>query len=206
MTKILLNIKNIYFRLAMIKLIEDIMAENENITYDFTYNIKNISAADIIITEMVAGEFSLCHDTLNNRGDAARIFIIHPQKGPIIKNPLPNCIKGSVFIYEKDLLINIKKIIAKALDVNSIKTTDESASCSLRRCLDCQCKSVTAIQLKILYATSIGLNTSDTAKKLSMNYKTVFSHKRNVMNKFNLANKQELQKFANLFARKRSES
>ena len=39
-----------------------------------------------------------------------------------------------------------------------------------------------------------------------MNYKTVFSHKRNVMNKFNLANKQELQKFANLFARKRSES
>jgi hypothetical protein len=41
----------------MMKLIEDIMAENENITYDFTYNIKNISAADIIITEMVRASF-----------------------------------------------------------------------------------------------------------------------------------------------------
>ena len=36
-----------------------------------------------------------------------------------------------------------------------------------------------------------------------MNYKTVFSHKRNVMTKFNLANKQELQKFANLFGKKK---
>ncbi|HAT1621997.1 TPA: hypothetical protein I8Y04_003723 [Raoultella planticola] len=203
MTKILLNIKNIYFRLAIIKLLDDLIIENENITYDFNYNIKNISAADIIFTEMVVGEFSLCHDTLNNRSDAARIFIIHSQKGPVIKSPLPNCIKGSVFIYEKDLPGNIKRTIAKALDHSSIKATDESASCSLRRCLDCQCNSVTAIQLKILYATSIGLNTADIAKKLSMNYKTVFSHKRNVMNKFNLANKYELQKFANLFERKK---
>ncbi|HAT1575863.1 TPA: helix-turn-helix transcriptional regulator [Raoultella ornithinolytica] len=203
MTKILLNIKNIYFRFAMMKLIEDLIVEHENITYDFNYNIKNISTADIIFTEMVVGEFSLCHDTLNNRSDAARIFIIHSQKGPVIKNPLPNCIKGSVFIYEKDLPGNIKKTMARALDISSIKTTNESASCSLRRCLDCQCNSVTAIQLKILYATSIGLNTSDIAKKLSMNYKTVFSHKRNVMTKFNLANKQELQKFANLFGQKK---
>ena len=161
------------------KLIEDLIIEHENITYDFNYNIKNISTADIIFTEMVVGEFSLCHDTLNNRSDAARIFIIHSQKGPVVKNPLPNCIKGSVFIYEKDLPGNIKKTMAKALDVS------------------------TAIQLKILYATSIGLNTSDIAKKLSMNYKTVFSHKRNVMTKFNLANKQELQKFANLFGQKK---
>ncbi len=59
MTRILLNIKNIYFRFAIMKLIEDLIIEHENITYDFNYNIKNISTADIIFTEMVVGEFSL---------------------------------------------------------------------------------------------------------------------------------------------------
>jgi hypothetical protein len=71
------------------KLIEDLIIEHENITYDFNYNIKNISTADIIFTEMVVGEFSLCHDTLNNRSDAARIFIIHSQKGPCGKKSTP---------------------------------------------------------------------------------------------------------------------
>ena len=55
MTRILLNIKNIYFRFAIMKLIEDLIIEHENITYDFNYNIKNISTADIIFTEMVVG-------------------------------------------------------------------------------------------------------------------------------------------------------
>lgn len=203
MTRILLNIKNFYFRLAIIQLIEDLPTENKNIVYDFNYNTKSISTADIIFTEMVAGEFSLCHDTLNNRGDAARIFIFHSQSGRITKNPLPNCIKGSVFIYEKDSLTNIKKTIEKALGFNNIKITYDPVPCRLRRCLNCSCKSVTAAQLKILYATSIGLNTSDIAKELNMNYKTVFSHKRNVMIKFSLTNKQELQKFACLLAKKK---
>jgi hypothetical protein len=104
-------------------------AENENITYDFNYYNKKYQRRRYHHYRNGGGRSFLCHDTLNNRSDAARIFIIHSQKGPIIKNPLPNCIKGSVFIYEKDLLINIKKTIAKALDViSSIKTTDESAS------------------------------------------------------------------------------
>lgn len=77
---VVLNLKNNYINLAIISLLNEIAADFENINFHFHYNLNKVDNADIIFTEMVAGEFFLCHEALNKKINKTTTFIFHSQK------------------------------------------------------------------------------------------------------------------------------
>lgn len=187
----------------MVNLLDEVKSEISNLSFRFYYDLKKIDNANIIFTEMVAGEFFLCHDILNKKHNETTVFIFHTQKDNFSKSSLPNCINNAIFIHKQDSIINMRNKILKNIKLSNIADIFESTSFKLQRCLNCQFKTVTSFQLKVLYATSMGLDTTGISEELDMNYKTVFSHKRNIMSKFNITNKHELHKFAILLRSKK---
>lgn len=206
MINILIHTHNSYLKIGLRHLIKDIFANMEGnyLCFHEQYSPQAAASADFIFTEMVVGEYFLCHDILNNQSNQATTFIFHPQKKEIPAGILPNCINSAVFLYSKDIIPRITKKIFQHLGRIPLTTgNDEFLLNKLRRCINCQCKSITPVQLKIIHATNAGLDNLDIAKALEMNYKTVFSHKQNIMIKFRISNKQEFNKFAHAFIKKK---
>lgn len=200
---VVLNLKNNYINLAIISLLNEIAADFENINFHFHYNLNKVDNADIIFTEMVAGEFFLCHEALNKKINKTTIFIFHSQKNNISKSALPNCINSSIFLDNQDDVISIKNKILKNIRLSKDKNMSEPKIDKIHKCLNCKFKTATSFQLKILYATSMGFDTTDISEELGINYKTIFSHKKNIMNKFHITNKHEFNEFANLLKKKK---
>ncbi|WP_323807486.1 helix-turn-helix transcriptional regulator [Klebsiella michiganensis] len=71
------------------------------------------------------------------------------------------------------------------------------------RCINCPCKSLTQAQSKVVYALSLGLNQLEIANKLNINYKTVYSHKENVMHDFKIESNTDLNKFLNVLEKRK---
>ncbi|WP_251268306.1 helix-turn-helix transcriptional regulator, partial [Enterobacter hormaechei] len=71
------------------------------------------------------------------------------------------------------------------------------------RCINCPCKSLTQAQSKVVHALSLGLNQLEIANKLNINYKTVYSHKKNVMHDFKIESNTDLNKFLNVLEKRK---
>ncbi|WP_201285663.1 response regulator transcription factor, partial [Klebsiella pneumoniae] len=65
-----------------------------------------------------------------------------------------------------------------------------------RRCLKCPRLTLTKSQLYIIDAIKTGMNNQQIAQELGISHKTVFSHKINIMKKFQIDTKQELARFS----------
>lgn len=195
---VILNTTDCFLGFAIANLLSEIAPDNKDITFDYTNDLNEAGNATIIFTEMVAGEFSLCHNLINRKHDETKVFIFYSQEEQLIKKTLPNCISDATFIHKQDSIESIKNTLKKRLTFRNIEYIFEPISYKLRRCFNCNFKVATHTQLKILRSTAIGLNTTDISKVLSLNYSTVLSHKTNIMDKFNLSNRHELQTFARL--------
>ncbi|MGQ8502459.1 helix-turn-helix transcriptional regulator, partial [Klebsiella pneumoniae] len=67
-----------------------------------------------------------------------------------------------------------------------------------RRCVKCPRLTLTKSQLYIINAIRTGMNNQQIAQKLGISHKTIFSHKTNIMKKFQIATKQELTRFSSV--------
>ncbi|EMG3209630.1 helix-turn-helix transcriptional regulator, partial [Klebsiella pneumoniae] len=67
-----------------------------------------------------------------------------------------------------------------------------------RRCVKCPRLTLTKSQLYIIDAIRTGMNNQQIAQKLGISHKTIFSHKINIMKKFQIATKQELTRFSSV--------
>ncbi|MFK5315014.1 helix-turn-helix transcriptional regulator, partial [Klebsiella pneumoniae] len=72
----------------------------------------------------------------------------------------------------------------------------------LRRCINCACRSVSDAQTKVIYAFSIGLSPHEVAAALNISPKTIHSHKKNIMSKFNLNSRQQFNNLVQLLAKR----
>ncbi|EPJ5935786.1 TPA: helix-turn-helix transcriptional regulator, partial [Klebsiella pneumoniae] len=110
---------------------------------------------------------------------------------------LPLCLRDATFISMNSDLRRVKNQIAKRL------TESTTSSCGglekdSRRCVKCPRLTLTKSQLYIIDAIRTGMNNQQIAQELGISHKTVFSHKINIMKKFQIATKQELTRFSSV--------
>lgn len=95
----------------------------------------------------------------------------------------------------------LKDEIANAIERPLLPRQDPPFN-RLRRCINCACRSVSDAQTKVIYAFSIGLSPHEVAAALNISPKTIHSHKKNIMSKFNLNSRQQFNNLVQLLAKR----
>lgn len=203
MITILINTKNIYTRHAIKQLMQECIAPEEKLLFLDHYTPGNIAEAHIIFTEMAPGEIFLCHDELKYKSEKSLLFILQERKSQCLESEFPNCTKDCLFLYKGDSIPVIKNKIK--VHVYAFTWTDSKTGYHPQtiRCINCPCKSLTQALSKVVHALSLGLNQLEIANKLNINYKTVYSHKKNVMHDFKIESNADLNKFLNVLEKRK---
>ncbi|PJX44999.1 MULTISPECIES: helix-turn-helix transcriptional regulator [unclassified Klebsiella] len=203
MLTFLFNIKNHYFRMAIAELIHEIMNTSNQTTYTLSqqWNVQGIASANIIFTEMTAGEWYLCHDIFKETNECFKLFILQSSEQHLTTSELPNCLQSAVFIDKQTTASTLKKEITKAVMSCATPSVPHSFN-RLRRCINCSCRSVSEAQLRVIYAFSIGLSPHEIAAALNISHKTIYSHKQHIMHKFKLQSQQQFNSFIQILTRR----
>lgn len=203
MINVLINTKNTYTNHAIRQLLQETIASGESLTFEDDYTQDSIVQAHIIFTEMEPGEIFLCHDELKYTNGKTLLCILQERKIEYIRKELPNCIKESLFLYKSDSIPTIRNKIKSGIDRVVTSKNEEHPSNEAMRCINCPCKSITQAQSKVVHALSLGLNQLEIAQELKINYKTVFSHKKNVMHDFKIQSNKELNRFLSVLMKRK---
>ncbi|MEY7845342.1 LuxR family transcriptional regulator KbvR [Klebsiella africana] len=203
MTHFLFNIKNHYLRVAIAELIDEAMKAAGRQDYQFSqqWDAGSMAQADVVFTEMVAGEWYLCHDLFQHAPEQYSLFIFPDNDHTTVEEGLPNCLRHAVFMPPHACVQRLKDEIAHAIERPLLSRQDQPFN-RLRRCINCACKSVSDAQTKVIYAFSIGLSPHEVAAALKISHKTIHSHKKNIMSKFKLNSRQQFNNLVQLLARR----
>ena len=203
MTNFLINIKNHYLRVAIAELVDEAMKTYGGSAYQFSeqWDLESIAQSQVFFTEMVAGEWYLCHDLFQHAPEQYTLFIFQDNEQATVEEGLPNCLRQAVFIPPHAPVQRLKDEIVSAIQ-RPLSPQYDPAFNRLRRCINCACKSVSDAQTKVIYAFSIGLSPHEVATALKISHKTIHSHKKNIMNKFNLHSRQQFNNLVKLLARR----
>ncbi|EOD8970918.1 helix-turn-helix transcriptional regulator [Klebsiella quasipneumoniae] len=203
MTNFLINIKNHYLRVAIAELVDEAMKTYGGSAYQFSeqWDLESIAQSQVFFTEMVAGEWYLCHDLFQHAPEQYTLFIFQDNEQATVEEGLPNCLRQAVFIPPHAPVQRLKDEIVSAIQ-RPLSPQHDPAFNRLRRCINCVCKSVSDAQTKVIYAFSIGLSPHEVAAALKISHKTIHSHKKNIMNKFNLHSRQQFNNLVKLLARR----
>lgn len=171
--------------------------------YQFSeqWDLESIAQSQVFFTEMVAGEWYLCHDLFQHAPEQYTLFIFQDNEQATVEEGLPNCLRQAVFIPPHAPVQRLKDEIVSAIQ-RPLSPQHDPAFNRLRRCINCACKSVSDAQTKVIYAFSIGLSPHEVAAALKISHKTIHSHKKNIMNKFNLHSRQQFNNLVKLLARR----
>lgn len=203
MTNFLINIKNHYLRVAIAELVDEAMKTYGGSAYQFSeqWDLESIAQSQVFFTEMVAGEWYLCHDLFQHAPEQYTLFIFQDNEQATVEEGLPNCLRQAVFIPPHAPVQRLKDEIVSAIQ-RPLSPQHDPAFNRLRRCINCACKSVSDAQTKVIYAFSIGLSPHEVAAALKISHKTIHSHKKNIMNKFNLHSRQQFNNLVKLLTRR----
>ncbi|HCC2627452.1 TPA: helix-turn-helix transcriptional regulator [Klebsiella quasipneumoniae] len=203
MPNFLNNIKNHYLRVAIAELVDEAMKTYGGSAYQFSeqWDLESIAQSQVFFTEMVAGEWYLCHDLFQHAPEQYTLFIFQDNEQATVEEGLPNCLRQAVFIPPHAPVQRLKDEIVSAIQ-RPLSPQHDPAFNRLRRCINCACKSVSDAQTKVIYAFSIGLSPHEVAAALKISHKTIHSHKKNIMNKFNLHSRQQFNNLVKLLARR----
>ncbi|HHL3748200.1 TPA: LuxR family transcriptional regulator KbvR [Klebsiella pneumoniae] len=203
MTNFLFNIKNHYLRVAIAELVDEAMKAAGRPHYQFSqqWDAGSMAQADVIFTEMVAGEWYLCQDLFQHAPEQYTLFILPDNEHATVDEGLPNCLQHAVFMPPHARVQRLKDEIANAIERPLLPRQDPPFN-RLRRCINCACRSVSDAQTKVIYAFSIGLSPHEVAAALNISPKTIHSHKKNIMSKFNLNSRQQFNNLVQLLAKR----
>lgn len=205
--KFLINIDNdTLFSTGIVGLIRDAINEcnvsSPSISYDF--NVENIHKADFIFMTVCAGEYYLCFRDLINRKKSVKTFIFVASDNIPARHSLPDCIKDAQFFTCKESSAVVYDAIIAAIDgYPAAKERARSAGKCAYSCINCNYKALSFTQEKIAYGLNACMGMSDIAERIGITYKTAISHKKNIMNKFDLNSKLELYEFIACYHKKK---
>lgn len=202
MLNILINTKNVYSKHAIKQLVMESITTDENVIFEDKYTQSNIAQAHIIFTEMEPGEIFLCHDELKYKKEKSLLFILQEKKSVSSKSEIPNCTKDCLFLYKSDSIPVITGKIYIHINLFLLRGYEDIAP-KVNLCINCPCKSITHAQSKVIHALSLELNQMQIARELKVNYKTVYSHKKNVMHDFKIKGTQDLNKFMHVLNKRK---
>ncbi|EPC5755308.1 LuxR family transcriptional regulator KbvR, partial [Klebsiella pneumoniae] len=116
MTNFLFNIKNHYLRVAIAELVDEAMKAAGRPHYQFSqqWDAGSMAQADVIFTEMVAGEWYLCQDLFQHAPKQYTLFIFPDNEHATVDEGLPNCLLHAVFMPPHARVQRLKDEIANA--------------------------------------------------------------------------------------------
>lgn len=164
------------------EIVEQEYHKSVHLIRDFTH--ATVSQADVIMMGMCQGEHFTCHPELHARTKGGIIALM--DKKPINITPSPECITDIVYIERRAPLSVIREGIIQVW-----KLHEESRSSN---CYACRYRALSPQQIRIMAGFYSGKPVSQIALELDVTDKTIFSHKYQMMAKFNLASDYELLK------------
>ncbi len=136
-----------------------------------------MAQADVIFTEMVAGEWYLCQDLFSMPRNNIRFLFSRTMNSATVDEGLPNCLQACGIYAASRSRSAAEDEIANAIERPLLPRQDPPFN-RLRRCINCACRSVSDAQTKVIYAFSIGLSPHEVAAALNISPKTIHSHKK----------------------------
>lgn len=143
----------------------------------------------------------LVRDLFQHAPEQYTLFIFPDNEHATVDEGLPNCLQHAVFMPPHARVQRLKDEIANAIERPLLPRQDPPFN-RLRRCINCACRSVSDAQTKVIYAFSIGLSPHEVAAALNISPKTIHSHKKNIMSKFNLNSRQQFNNLVQLLAKR----
>ena len=136
MTNFLFNIKNHYLRVAIAELVDEAMKAAGRPHYQFSqqWDAGSMAQADVIFTEMVAGEWYLCQDLFQHAPEQYTLFIFPDNEHATVDEGLPNCLQHAVFMPPHARVQRLKDEIANAIERPLLPRQDPPFN-RLRRCI-----------------------------------------------------------------------
>jgi DNA-binding NarL/FixJ family response regulator len=145
--------------------------------------------ADIIIMSLNTGDKYVCHPILRQCKKNALIIGLYERTDNLSVKRLPHCLDNMVFIHRSASIESIKKTIA-----NHWAKRSAVEKC-LRSCKSCNYSRFSSQQIIVVERYFRGEPMQQIASDLNLSSKTVFSHKRVLMKKFDLHTDYELVNF-----------
>lgn len=182
------------YRNGMEIFLEELFLEEQDEPVQFNKLTKsNATQVDVIVKSFVAGSEYICQPIFKYRSKPGVIIGIYDGDKSPYHEGLPLCIKNIVFISRSEPLSTAREQVIHAWK----ESVETPSALTCKKCLQCKYRTLTPQQVTIAKHLLRGCDIVDIAKLLDINVKTVSSHKRLMMNKFNLSSDCELLQFLN---------
>lgn len=145
----------------------------------------NVSAADIVVITLCQGETLTCFPELQSRQKGIVIGLVEDS---LRFSALPSCFQDIIFIPRSASLDHLSQVLFIAWH----STQSPGYTWNKISCFECQYKTLSPQQIRIMGNFYRGLSVVQIARVLKMSDKTVFTHKYMMMQKFNLRSDFEL--------------
>lgn len=171
----------------------------QEVCFNFSFTVENVRVADVIVLSLCPGECFTCFPELQDRKKGVVIGFVEDDQQ--VKS-LPSCFEDILFISRRASLTKVKNALYSAWQQTKLP--------NYRRmpfsCFDCQQKTLSPQQVRIMVSLYKGLSVSEIADEMRISDKTVFTHKYMTMNKFSLRSDFELVLLLKTLAEKKSGS
>ena len=199
MLNIAINEPDGLFHYGFTRLLADFFAQKggREIRIDAHSSPAGILLADMLVLSLAPGECFTCFtpSRASRKGVAIGIVDACPDA-----DALPSCFEDMLFISRRASLAQMRQTLEKAWARHLLHDVYRRPS----SCVDCRHRGLTPQQMRVMDELHKGLSIADTAQRLGIGIKTVFSHKYAVMEKYRLRSDYELTLFLNRMVEKRS--
>lgn len=166
----------------------------KRLSFSWKIESEKVAKADVIIKHFETGEGCICNQLLKERSENNLMIGVYDGAKDPYYTELPLCFKNIFFVNRKESLNNIREIIETNLDGNSTNIL----SPPVYSCHDCRHRTLSPQQAVIAAHYYTGKNAEQIGQAMNINIKTVSTHKRMIMMKFNLSTDYELLTFLHL--------
>ncbi|QDI07822.1 Bacterial regulatory protein, luxR family [Klebsiella electrica] len=187
--------RNTFLKASLMAIVNDLTRTRDDLTIRFSGHSSELSAADIIIAEILPGEIHLCNTSIKNRKQNSSVIILHSYDELPEKTRIVNCLKDVTFVPVKAVNIDsMREIIARALKKNE-QPESKRAVDSASICANCPHKSLSPSQVVVAHGLMNGFDIGKISALHQISPKTVIYHKNQIMEKYGLNNHHDFFQF-----------
>lgn len=190
MIKIIIDESDNFYRHGMQTLLGKVFQDkcDQHISVTCEMEPQSIAIADVIVIRLSPGEISVCHPLLHTRKKNSLIIGIYEGDYKPHFDDLPLCFNNIIFINRTEAVSIIKKKIFHAWE--GCRT--QSILPHQWKCHDCKHKTLSPQQINVATHYYRGARAEQIAGIMNISVKTVFTHKRMIMGKFDVHSDYEL--------------
>lgn len=187
MLNILIKESDLLFQSGLTSFLSELFIKEfkQELNFKFDLTRDNVRSADIVVLSLCHGECFTCFPELRSRQKGIVIGLVDDE---LRVSAAPSCFQDIVFISRRASLSQVRLALFTAWKKTQLP---EYQFCS-NSCFDCQHKTLSPQQIRIMGGLYNGMSVVQIADQLMISDKTVFTHKYIMMQKFKLRTDFEL--------------